>query len=446
MESVFVPMAYMRNRNLIPHMRLGLRLLLGWRVGETRSKIYSGSILVLGIVQLIESIAFSIPFSYFPNYAISLGASVASIGLFTSSFMLSMAMLSPKLGGLSDRLGRKKIIIWGLVGDVVMGILTGLAPNWVWLLLIRILNGAATAAAMLPAEALLIDLVSEYRRGEASGFVMAMGMIGRSVGPVFGGSIQWLAYSAGFSLLDSYRVPYFVDSILALLAVALVTFRIREPLIVTKPRPETKIVDGPVNKPVRLPLSIKVVLITSFITGIGVGFIMPISVLFYNDKFGIEPIEIGFIFTITGLIGIAASWLAGRTSDRIGRKPMIGLGGISARVCTIVLPLTSNINQAAILMGIRGIGFNLFMPAMRALRADIVPEKARGKIFGMFTTAFTAGDIIGPIIGTWLYSVYRFETLSVLGFPFPGYGVSFLVYSIIGIISTILILAFVDQK
>ncbi len=285
-----------------------------------------------------------------------------------------MALLSPKLGGLSDRLGRKKIIVWGLLGDVVLGILTGLAPNWVWLLLIRVLNGAATAATMLPAEALLIDLVSEYKRGEASGFVMALGMIGRSVGPMFGGSIQWLAHSAGLSLLDSYRIPYFVDSVLALLAVALVEFRIRETRIVTKTKPGAQTVDDQVNKPVIPSLSIKVVLITSFITGIGVGFIMPISVLFYNDKFGIEPIEIGFIFTVTGLLGIAASWLAGRTSDRIGRKPMIGLGGISARVCTIALPITSNINQAAVLMGIRGIGFNLFMPAIRALRADTVSE------------------------------------------------------------------------
>ncbi|NIO36662.1 MFS transporter, partial [Candidatus Bathyarchaeota archaeon] len=112
---------------------------------------------------------------------------------------------------------------------------------------------------------------------------------------------------------------------------------------------------------------------------IGVGFIMPISVLFYNDKFGIEPIEIGFITTVTGLVGISASWFAGRASDRMGRKPMIALGGISARICSIILPVTLDVNQAAVLMSLRGVGFNLFMPAMRALRADIVPKEARGK-------------------------------------------------------------------
>ena len=409
-----------------------------------RSRIYSGPILILGVVQLIESIAFSIPFSYFPNYAISLGASVASIGLFTSSFMLSMALLSPKLGSLSDRIGRKKIIMWGLFGDVVLGILTGLVPDWIWLLLIRVLNGAGTAAAMLPAEALLIDMVSEHRRGEASGFVMALGMIGRSVGPVFGGSIQWTAKSVGFSLLDSYRFPYFVDSLLALVALVLVAYKIRDPGYVAG-KPKIRPVDCKPDSG-KLSLSIKVLLLTSFVSGIGFGFIMPISVLFYGDKFGIEPIEIGFVITLTGLVGIAASWLAGRISDKVGRKPMIALGGITARISTIALPLTSDINQAAIVMSLRSIAFNLLMPASRALRADIAPAESRGKIFGMFTTAFTAGSIAGPIIGTWLYSLYRFETVTILGFLFPGYGISFLIYGLIGITSTILILAFVRHR
>ena len=183
--------------------------------------------MILGTVQFIESIAFTIPYSYFPNYAISLGASVASIGLFTSSFMLSIAVLSPKLGSLSDRKGRKKIILFGLTGDIVLGILTGLAPNWVYLLLIRVLNGAVSGAVMVPAEALLMDSVPSEKRGSASGFVMAMSMIGRSIGPVFGGSIQWTSHAFGLNLTDSYRIPYFVDSVLAFSALILVMYKLK---------------------------------------------------------------------------------------------------------------------------------------------------------------------------------------------------------------------------
>jgi len=63
--------------------------------------LYSGTVLVLGVVAFIESLAFSIPVSYFPNYAMSLGASVASKGIFTSSFMAASTLMSPKLGGLT---------------------------------------------------------------------------------------------------------------------------------------------------------------------------------------------------------------------------------------------------------------------------------------------------------------------------------------------------------
>jgi len=167
---------------------------------------------------LIEHIAFGIPYSYFPNYAISLGAPVASIGLFTSSFMLMSAVLSPYLGGYSDRFGRKRMIVLGLVGDVVLGAMTGLVPSWEWLLLVRGLNGAATAAAVIPAEALLIDSSPHDRVGEATGFVIACGTIGRNIGPLFGGTVQWLSTSYGFSELDSYRIPYFVDAAFAVVS------------------------------------------------------------------------------------------------------------------------------------------------------------------------------------------------------------------------------------
>lgn len=61
---------------------------------------------------------------------ISLGASVASVGLFTSSFMIASAILSPKMGVLVDQYGRKTIMMAGIFSDVILGILTGLVPGW----------------------------------------------------------------------------------------------------------------------------------------------------------------------------------------------------------------------------------------------------------------------------------------------------------------------------
>ncbi len=401
---------------------------------------------MLGIVQLIESVAVSIPLSYFPNYAISLGASVAYIGLFTSSFMLAEALLSPRIGGLSDRIGRKRIILWGLLGDVVLGIFTGLAPDWIWLLLIRVVNGGVTAAATLPAEALLIDIVHRSKIGEATGFVIAMSMVGRSIGPVFGGSIQWAAQSLGLNISDSYRVPYFVDSLLALLALILVARKIREPrrFTETAENQEFQVESNELTKE-GLSLSIKILLVASFVAGLGVGFIAPVSVLFYGDKFGISPVEIGSILSLVGFIGIFASWFSGRLSDRIGRKPIVVLGGLVARLCVIALPLTFDVGQAVIVMALRRVSYSLYRPALHALRADLAPARSRGRVFGMFKRVFAAGDITGPILGTWLYSLYRFEKLNIGGFLLPGYGAPFFVDAFFGLISTVLILVFVKE-
>jgi len=404
-------------------------------------RIFSRQIIVLGAVQIIESLAFALPLSFFPNYVIGLGASVASVGLFTSSFMLSMAVMSPQFGSLSDRYGRKRIMMVGITGDIIFGVLTGIVPSWRWLLLVRLINGAVSSAAMLSSEALLIDSTPIQNRGEVSGFIMAMAMIGRNLGPLVGGTIQWASITLGFSLLDSYRIPYFVDSALAILALVMVALLINEPKTTTRRREkyENNIIKTP------LPSSLKLMLGSAFINGIGVGFIIPIMVLFYNDKFGIEPVSIGALLSISGFVGLFASYIAGRFSDRIGRKPLIALGNFTSRIFGFILPLTGNITQAGISMSIRSLGFNISMPAFRALRADIIPPEVRGKYFGLFGTAFTSGSVIGPIVGTWIYSQYRFVEFKMLDFYIPGYGIPFFINAILGIISTFALLLFVKE-
>ena len=406
-----------------------------------QKKLYSGPVLVLGAIQLIEFIAYSITFSYFPHYAISLGSSVASVGLFTSSFMLMAALLSPVFGGLSDKAGRKKLMLLGLIGDVIFGTLSGLAPSWEWLLLIRTLNGAVSGAATISAQALLVDLVPKNRRGEAMGFVMACGTIGRNIGPVFGGFIQWRSEAEGLSLLDSYRIPYFVDAALAVLAVLLVWWKIKGDRItvVSEQKSETR------TEKVEISLSLKILFVCAMITGVGVGFIMPISALFYTDKFGAKPFEIGLIMSLSGFVGLFVGWIAGKISDKVGRKPMIALGGYSSRLATIALPFTADLGQASLLMPIQGLGFSVDRTGKEALLADLAPVRARGRIFGLYRTFFDIGDIIGPIMATYLYSVYRLETFQVTNLIIPGYAITFFVNAFLGLISTTILLLFVKE-
>jgi MFS family permease len=412
------------------------------------SRLYTSSVVILSLAALVENLAYALPISYFPNYVQLLGASVAYIGFFTAAFTAANATLSQKFGGLSDRIGRKRLILAGLLTDVVLGTLTGIVWDWRVLLIIRLLNGVATAAVAAPSEASLVDQVPEERLGEALGFYLTMSMVGFNLGPVFGGAIQFVSENIfGMGLEWSYRVPFFIDSFLAFIAFVLVWLGVKETRGQDSSRrivPRKVGVD--LSQEVRF--SLKVLYITSLATGFAVGFIIPISVLFYIDVFQATSPQIGIILSASGFVGLSCNFFAGKISDKIGRKIIIALGSIPSRLATIILPFAPDLFSAAGITVFRSLGHNVAMPASRALNADLVPEEIRGKLFGRMGAFFSLGAILGPILSTLIYNTYRYQT-----FQFPwlgnlvvrGVGLPFFISSAIGFISLILLLVFVKE-
>jgi MFS family permease len=386
--------------------------------------------------------------SYFPSYVQFLGASVAYIGLFTAAFTAANATLSQRFGSLSDRIGRKRLIQAGLLTDVVLGTLTGIIWSWAPLLVIRILNGVATAAVAAPAEASLVDQVPEDRRGEALGFYLTLSMVGFNMGPIFGGSIQYVCNDVlGTGLEWSYRIPFFVDSLLALIAFFLVWWGVKE----TRGKVSSEGMvrqegDSGISEKVRF--SLRILYISSLATGFAVGFIIPISVLYFGDIFQATPLQIGIVLSISGFVGLMCNLYAGKISDRVGRKPIIALGSLPSRLATLVFPFAPDLVSAAGITVFRSFGHNVAMPASRALRADLIPEKVRGKLFGRLAAFFSLGAILGPVLSTWIYDAYRFQTFEVPGFSnliIRGAGIPFFISSAIGLISLFLLLAFVEE-
>ncbi|MGD8566217.1 MAG: MFS transporter [Candidatus Bathyarchaeota archaeon] len=411
-------------------------------------KLYTSSVIILSLAALVENLAYALPMSYFPFFIKFLGASVVYIGFFTSAFTIANATLSQKFGGLSDRIGRKKLIQAGLLVDVVLGILTGIVWHWAPLLLIRILNGVATAAVAAPSEASLVDQISEGRRGEGLGFYLTMSMIGFNLGPILGGVIQFLCNDVvGIGLEWSYRAPFFIDSLLALLAFFLVWWGVDETRGKSSIKNVQKI-EGNVELSKKVKFSLKILYISSLAIGLAVGIIIPISVLYFGDVFGATSLQIGIILSAAGFVGLTCNLYAGKLSDRVGRKPIIALGSFPSRLSTIVLPFAPNLVSAAGISIFRAFGHNIAMPASRALNSDLIPEKVRGKLFGRLAAFFSLGAVIGPILSTWIYELYEHSF-----FPIPwlgnlvvrGAGIPFLISSAVGLFSLLLLLIFVEE-
>ncbi|HIE19204.1 TPA: MFS transporter [Candidatus Bathyarchaeota archaeon] len=415
-----------------------------------RSTIYSASVIVLSLTSLIENLAGALPSSYFPYYAISLGAEMQFIGIFIAAFMATSATLSSPLGSLSDRIGRKKLIQAGLLGDVFLGTLTGLAPNWQILLVLRAFNGVATAAVRPAAEASLIDQVPEDRRGEALGFFLTLTMIGWFLGPIFGGTIQYISENLlGFPLEESYRIPFFVDSLLSIIAMGLIAWKVRETRgeKAAYKRAEDTAEDEGIKLEGWVKRSIKILYVTTLTNGFAVGFIAPVGVLFLGEVFEAIPFQIGGILSISGFTGIICNFFAGKLADKWGRKLVIAIGSLSSRIASIILPFTSDLIQATTIMAFRSLGINVSMPAGRALRADLVPGKIRGKLFGIFNALFDVGMITGVLLGPLLFYEFRFQNFIIerLNLSVRGVGAPFFISGFMGLLALAILLAFVKE-
>lgn len=404
--------------------------------------------MILSLSSLVENMAYALPMSYFPQYAELLDAPILYIGFFTAAFTAANALLSQKFGSISDKIGRKRLIQIGLLFDIFLGTLTGIIWNWSHLLVIRILNGVATAAVAAPAEASLVDQVPVKRRGEALGFYLTLGMVGFNLGPVFGGAIQSVCNDIlGLGLEWSYRIPFFIDSLLALIAWVLVHFGVKETRGKYSSRSYSIIRESETLSD-RTLLSLKILYITSLATGFAVGFIIPISVLYFVDIFNATSLQIGLVLSISGFVGIACNLYAGRISDKVGRKPIIAIGSIPSRIATIIFPFAPDLLSSAIVTVFRSFGHNIAMPASRALNADLIPEATRGKLFGRMSAFFSIGAILGPILSTWIYATYRFQVFKFSflgGLVVKGAGLPFFISSMIGLISLFLLLVFVEE-
>ncbi|MBS7637405.1 MFS transporter [Candidatus Bathyarchaeota archaeon] len=164
----------------------------------------------------------------------------------------------------------------------------------------------------------------------------------------------------------------------------------------------------------------------------------------YALSLGASVALIGLFTSSFMLMSMILSPILGGYSDRFGRKLVIALGGIPYRLSGVMIPLSPSLSLASAFYSVRGFMWSVYGVGLRALRADLAPPEMRGRLFGLYRTFLDAGDIIGPVMASWLYDHYRFESFKIGGLTAPGYGVPFYINSIIGLVTLSILLIFVS--
>lgn len=405
----------------------------------------------LASLDMIISLGFGLIMPLFPLYLKYLSKDPSDVGLqvgiLFSMFVLTRAILATPFGNLSDRVGRKKLILIGSFLYAVLAILFTVPSTWVGLLFVRALQGLASAMVWPVSEALIIDSTPSHMRGRAMGKVVMMSNLGMVIGPFVGGGLFGLADLLGFSLGASYRFPFYFTAIAALIAFALVWKNVTD---ARQPKAaDTKMSLHEVVHPKGIDKqglrNLRVLYANAAMEGFSFSSIGPLMALFLIFKF--PELGVAIIPLIIGLamgLGALVAYPSGRLADRMGKKKMFIIGGYVSFVGTILVPFGWVLAVVIVFLAMRSMAFQVSSPALRALQADNVPERVRGRLIGVLESMSNLGSVIGAPLGGLMWDAFHGADLGMA--QFNGTMVPFLISGCLGLLTVSLVLFFVHER
>lgn len=379
-------------------------------------------VLTLGLICLLVELAYAIvnvlAMPVFIAREKNLGA---QLGLVMGAFLLTESIGRPYLGSLSDRFGRKPLILAGalLSGSASIAIVF---PDSLWLLVaIRLLDGFGAAAFWPSLFAAMGDATPSRRRSAGMGVMNVAYMVGLAFGPLAGG---WVNEVAGTRENPVYHAAFFLAAglfaLACLMTLVLVPSRYSTPVAAEPEAGELVERFEGFAKLLAAAREVWRLLLLAAIVFFGIGLLIPTVQLYALDKFGITQKEFGELFLIPAvLVGLIAIPL-GSLGDVWGRLFSIRVG---MAFCAAGLWLVPVVDSQYVLAGgaiFIGVGFLLAFPAWMALVTEVTGEDTRGSVLGAAGLAQGFGAMLGLNLGAYLYHLDR-EILGIATTDAPFY-------------------------
>lgn len=335
---------------------------------------------ILWFTVALDLVGFGIVVPILGRYAERYGASGFEVGLLFASFSLAQLIFTPLLGRLSDRIGRKPVILISLIGTAVGSFVTG-AANALWLLFLgRILDGGSGASVAV-AQSSVTDVTSPAERPRLLGLIGAAFGIGFVLGPAVG----------ALSALGGEHIPFFVAGSLALVNAVIAWFRLPE----TRPA-DVRQARATASKDGRVRLwniaTIGFIGIVAF-SGFEATFSLLASARFALTEAGIAAVFIG----IGVVLVIVQSTLIGPLSKRVGSDGSVRAGLSLNAVGLVVLAVADTWALLVPALILLTVGQGFITPNLSALVSSRVDAHRRGEALGFQQGVNAVGRVIGPL-------------------------------------------------
>lgn len=344
---------------------------------------------VLFSVIVVDLIGFGIVVPILPFWAERYGASGAVLGVLLASHALMQFVFSPIWGRLSDRIGRRPVMLVTIAGTALSLGLLGFADSLLQIFLARLLAGVFGANISV-ATAYLTDVTDEADRTRWMGMIGASFAVGFTLGPPLGGVLSRVSHEAPMLIAAGMAAANFLWA----------AARLREPERHAE-RAEPNLTSR--LQVLRAPTIGRICLVY-FLFSLAVTQLETTFAYFMLHRFGYDELGVGLVMlamavVMGGIQGGGMKRLSARYAER--RLALVGLGLMS--LAFFLVPLPSTVAFLMLPLFVAAVGRGISQPPMMSLVSLASDEGSRGLVLGVFQSTASAARIVGPVVAGALY-------------------------------------------
>ena len=357
--------------------------------------------LILFLIVFIDLIGFGIILPLLPFYGEFYQASPEMVGLLMATYSFTQFLAAPFWGRLSDRIGRRPVLLVSLAGLAASYVWLGFADSLTVLFAARAVGGAM-AGNISAAFAYIADITTPENRAKGMGMIGAAFGLGFIAGPAIGGIL------AGSDPVNAdFQSPAFAAAALSGIALIMAAFtlkeslsvEIRERLAAKSPSSRLSMFREALERPY-----IGLLLALTFLSTFAFAGLESTFAMWSRRQFGWGPLQNGYLFAYVGVLSaFIQGGLVGRLARRFGEATLIIQGAIALAVGIFLIPFSNSLFVLLIAMTIAGYGFSVISPSLNSLISLQVGEDEQGGIMGVTRSASTMARFTGPAWAGFLF-------------------------------------------
>jgi len=353
---------------------------------------------VLFLIVLIDLIGFGLVIPLLPFYAERFAASPQTVTALMAVFSLMSMLTAPFWGRLSDRVGRRPVLMVSMAAASLAYLWMGFADALWMVFAARALAGAC-AGNIAAANAYIADVTTPENRAKGMGMIGAAFGLGFIIGPALGGLL------AGNKLATAdLRTPGLVACALSLVALLGIVFALKESLppglTQRKRRSRVELLREALARKVLARL-----LAIFFLTILAFAGMEATFALWAMAQFGWGPAQIGYVFTYVGLISaIMQGGLIGRLTARFGEEKLLIAGLASIALGLLILPAAGDLALLLASVTFLALGMGAMQPSLNSLISRRAGAEEQGEVMGVAQSVASLSRVLGPLLAGLLFA------------------------------------------